>query len=288
MATITAQMVKELREKTDAGMMDCKKALVEVGGDPEKAVDWLRQKGMAKAAKKSGRATAEGLICAATSADGNTTALASLYCETDFVARGDKFQAFVKKIADEVIQNNPADLAALQALCDNDVKQLIATIGENMKVGDFVRHSKASANEILGTYIHANGKIGVLVWAEVGKAENCTQPAAQTLMRELAMQIAATNPMALDADSVDPAAVEREREVYLQKARAEGKPEQIVQKIADGAVAKFKRSMCLLDQPYIREEKKSVQEIIKEASKSLNDTIKVLGYKRIQLAATEE
>ena len=288
MAAITAQMVKELREKTGAGMMDCKKALQEVGGDPEKAVDWLRQKGIAKAAKKSGRATAEGLVGVKASADGQVTALASLYCETDFVARGEKFQEELQKIAQAILDKNPKDQAALQELCGDDVNQLIATIGENMKIGDFERHEKGSDREAVGHYIHANGKIGVLVWAELGQAANVTTETCTTLLRELAMQIAATNPMAVDANGVDPAAVEREREVYLQKARDEGKPENIVTKIAEGAVAKFKRSMCLLDQPYIRDDKKPVSEVIKEAAKTLNDTIKVLGYKRIQLTANEE
>ena len=280
-------MVKELRDKTGAGMMDCKKALAEVGGDTEKAIDWLRQKGMAKAAKKSGRATAEGLICAQTSSDGKTTALASLYCETDFVARGDKFKEEVAKLAQTVITDNPANVDALKASAEADVTQLIATVGENMRVGDFARYTKASDREAVGTYIHSNGKIGVLVWAEVGQAQNVANEAVTTLMRELAMQIAASNPMALNADGVDPAAVEREREVYIQKARDEGKPENIVTKIAEGAVAKFKRSVCLLDQPYIRDDKKPVHDVIKEAAKSINDTINVLGYKRIQLTGEE-
>lgn len=287
MATITAQMVKDLREKTGAGMMDCKKALVAVDGDEQKAVDWLRQKGMAKAATKSGRATAEGLVCVKASSDGKTTALASLYCETDFVARGDKFQAEVDKIAQAVLDKDPKNIQALEDLLGDDVKQLIATVGENMKIGAFARHSKASDREALGHYIHSNGKIGVLVWAEFGKAENTTSEACKTLLRELAMQIAATNPMALDADGVDPKAIEREREVYIEKARAEGKPEQIINKIADGAVQKFKKSVCLLNQPYIRDDKKAVSEIVKEAAKALGDTVKVLGYQRIQLTAEE-
>ncbi|MBQ7456611.1 MAG: translation elongation factor Ts [Desulfovibrio sp.] len=287
MAAITAQMVKELREKTGAGMMDCKKALVAVDGDPEKAVDWLRQKGMAKAATKSGRATAEGLVCVASSADGKVTALASLSCETDFVARGEKFQEEAKNIAQLVVDKDPKDAQALEELAGDTVKQLIATIGENMKIGAFARHAKASEAEVVGTYIHANGKIGVLVWAKLGDAANAGKEPVQTLLRELAMQVAATNPMAVDANGVDPKAIEREREVYIEKARAEGKPEQIVTKIAEGAVQKFKKSVCLLDQPYIREEKKPVSDVIKETAKQINDTITVLGYSRIQLSAEE-
>ncbi|MCR4666276.1 MAG: translation elongation factor Ts [Desulfovibrio sp.] len=287
MATITAQMVKDLREKTGAGMMDCKKALVAVEGDEAKAVDWLRQKGMAKAATKSGRATAEGLVCIAENEDRTVTALASLYCETDFVARGDKFQDEAKKIAKAVVDNDPADVAALEAIKGDDVKQLIATIGENMKIGAFARHTKGSENEAIGTYIHSNGKIGVLVWANLGKSNSCSAEATKTLLRELAMQIAATNPLALNAEGVDPKAVEHERQVYIDKARAEGKPEQIVSKIAEGAVQKFKKSVCLLEQPYIRDDKKTVNDVVKEAAKNLGDTVTVLGYSRIQLQAEE-
>ncbi|MBQ7606670.1 MAG: translation elongation factor Ts [Desulfovibrionaceae bacterium] len=287
MAAITAQMVKELREKTGAGMMDCKKALAAVEGDQQKAIDWLRQKGMAKAEKKSGRATAEGLVTYAQNSDASVAALSSLYCETDFVARGDKFQDMAKSIAETVLTKNPADAGALAELLGDSVTQLIATVGENMKVGAFVRHAASSPNEAIGHYVHANGKIGVLVWAQVGKAENAKSEPVANLLRELAMQVAATSPMAVTADGVDPKAIERERQVYVEKARAEGKPDNIVEKIADGAVAKFKKSVCLLDQPYIREEKKSVSEIVKETAKKINDTITVVGYNRIQLAAEE-
>ena len=287
MATITAQMVKDLREKTGAGMMDCKKALVAVDGDPEKAVDWLRQKGMAKAATKSGRATAEGLVCVESSQDGKISALASLYCETDFVARGDKFQEQVHKLAQTVIEKNPADLAALEALHGDDVKQLIATIGENMKIGQFARHELSAEHEVVGQYIHSNGKIGVLVWAKTDSDKACSAEETKTLLRELAMQIAASNPLALNGDGLDPKAIERERELYLEKARAEGKPENIVSKIADGAVQKFKKSVCLLDQPYIRDDKKTVTDVIRETEKALSAKINVLGYSRIQLTAEE-
>ncbi|MBR4741968.1 MAG: translation elongation factor Ts [Desulfovibrio sp.] len=283
MANITAQMVKELREKTGAGMMDCKKALVAVAGDPEKAVDWLRQKGMAKAATKSNRATAEGLVCIIKNTDQTAYAMSSLYCETDFVARGDKFKDQVQKIAQIVLDKNPTT-EELVNLVGDEVKQLIATVGENMKIGDFFRHEKSSANEVVGEYIHSNGKIAVLVWAETGKSENVDNVDIKNLLHELAMQVTATNPMALDGQGVDPEAIERERKVYIEKAKADGKPDQIVAKIAEGAVQKFKKSVCLLDQPYIKEEKKAVKDVINECAKKIGDSIKVLGYKRLQLS----
>ena len=282
---ISAQMVKELREKTGAGLMDCKKALVEVDGDLEKAVDWLRQKGMAKAAKKSGRATSEGLVCSVSSADGKHVAMAALLCETDFVARSEQFQALASAVAQAVLDKAPADAAALEALIGGEVTQLIASVGENMQLGKFARHSRASDNDVIGQYIHANGKIGVLVDLVCGKAESVNAPEVQDLAKNIAMQVAAANPMALDAASLDQAAVEREREVYRQKALEEGKPTNIVDKIADGAVKKFQKEVCLLEQSYIRDDKKSVSDIVREAAKTVGDEIAVKAFTRIQLGA---
>ncbi len=281
---ISAQMVKELREKTGAGMMDCKKALVEVDGDMEKAVDWLRQKGIAKAAKKSGRATSEGLVCAMLSPDGRTVAMSALLCETDFVARGEQFQALAKRVAQSVLEHNPEDQAALDGIIGDELRQLIAAVGENMQLGKFARHSKASDSEVVGQYIHANGKIGTMVFLHCANQANAQKPEMAELAKNLAMQVAAANPMALDAESLDPAAIAREREIYRQKALEEGKPANIVDKIADGAVKKFQKEVCLMEQPYIRDDKKSVADIVREAEKALGDKITVSGFERIQLA----
>ena len=282
---ITAQLVKELREMTGAGMMDCKKALVEVEGDLEKAVDWLRQKGMAKAAKKSGRATSEGLVTVTLSDDGKTVAMASLLCETDFVARGEQFQNMAAKLAKTVLDNAPGDAVALEALMGEEVTQLIASVGENMQIGKFARHTKPGESSVIGQYIHANSKIGVLVFLTCGKAESAAKPEVQELAKNIAMQVAAASPMALDAASLDQAAVEREREVYRQKALEEGKPANIVDKIADGAVKKFQKDVCLMEQPYIRDDKKTISDIVRETGKTVGDEITVTGFERIQLAA---
>lgn len=281
---ISAQQVKALREKTGAGMMDCKKALVEVNGDMEKAVDWLRQKGMVKAASKSGRVTSEGLVTYAVSEDGNHLALASLLCETDFVARGDAFKQMAKKVSEAVLAHKPANAEALEAVVGEDVKQLIASVGENMQLGKFVHYQKTSDNEVIGQYIHTNGKIGSLVFLKVGKGENINNSEVKSLAKNLAMQVAAMSPLALDEQSLDPAIIEREREVYRKKAIEEGKPANIIDKIADGAVKKFEKEVCLLEQLYVRpEEKKSVAELIKDTEKAVGDTIKVTGFERIQL-----
>ena len=282
---ITAQLVKELRDMTAAGMMDCKKALVEVEGDLEKAVDWLRQKGMAKAAKKSGRATSEGLVTVAATADNMHIAMGSLLCETDFVARGDQFQAMATRVTQVILEKAPADAAALEALLGEEVTQLIASVGENMQLGKFARFSKKSANDVVGQYVHANSKIGVLVYLTCGKAESAAKPEVLELAKNLAMQVAAASPLALDAASLDQAAVEREREVYRQKAIEEGKPAQIVDKIADGAVKKFQKEVCLMEQPYIRDDKKIISDIVRETGKTIGDEITVTGFERIQLAA---
>ncbi|MTJ93163.1 MAG: elongation factor Ts [Desulfovibrio sp.] len=282
---ITAQLVKELRDMTAAGMMDCKKALVEVEGDLEKAVDWLRQKGMAKAAKKSGRATSEGLVTVAASADGMHIAMGSLLCETDFVARGEQFQAMATRVTQVILDKAPADAEALEALLGEEVTQLIASVGENMQLGKFARFSKKGANDVVGQYIHANSKIGVLVYLTCGKAESATKPEVIELAKNLAMQVAAASPLALDAASLDQAAVEREREVYRQKAIEEGKPAQIVDKIADGAVKKFQKEVCLMEQPFIRDDKKTITDVVRETGKAIGDEITVTGFERIQLAA---
>ncbi len=284
---ITAAMVKELRERTGAGMMDCKKALSEVDGDMEKAIDFLREKGMAKAAKKAGRATSEGLVTLAVSADEKNVALASVQCETDFVSRGDDFKNFAAKTAETVLEKKPADADALSALLDEDLKNLIAKTGENMRLGKFFFHDCA-ANEVAGTYMHVtSGKLGVVVVVECGKAETAANEKVKELAKEIAMQAAAMRPMALDRDSLDPEAIERERNVYREKAKNDGKPEQIIEKIAEGAVVKFCKEVCLMDQAYIRDDKKTITQLVAETAKAVGDTLKVVTFARIELTAEE-
>ena len=283
MAEISAQMVKELRDKTGAGMMDCKKALQENDGDVEKSVDWLRQKGIAKAAKKSGRATSEGLVTAAHSADGKTVALAALCCETDFVARGEKFQEYAQSLSKVVLDKNPADKEALEALLGNGLSEQIAIVGENMTLGDFARFERQGAGSI-GLYIHANNKIGVLVDIETADDAAVQKPAFAELAKNLAMQIAAASPLAVDPSCLDQAVVDREREVYRQKALEEGKPANIVDKIVEGAVKKFYKEACLLEQLFIRDDKKTIADVLKDAGKELG-AVKVVRFVRIQLGA---
>ncbi len=274
---ITAAMVKELRDKTGAGMMDCKKALTECEADVEKALDWLRQKGLSKAAKRADRATSEGVIASATSADGKVSAIVEVMTETDFVARGEKFQDFAKHVAQEVAANNPENLDAFQ----DAMNELAASTGEKTVLGRFVRMS-IEGEGVIGTYVHSNGKLAVLVEVDTDKPADAV---VAEFAKNVAMQIAASNPLALDADSLDPALLEREREVYRQKALAEGKPEKIIDKIAEGAVKKYCKEVCLLDQPYIRDDKMTVQDLVKATAKAAGCTITISKFVRIQLGA---
>ena len=288
--SITAAMVKDLREKTAAGMMDCKKALTECDGDMEKAVDWLRQKGLSKAAKKAGRATSEGLVGFELAADGKSGVAVEVKCETDFVARGDKFQGFVKDMVAQVAKGEYADSEALLAApfvadASVTVKEaldgVIATTGENMGLGKFAKMELAAGKSgLIGGYLHSNGKLAVLVEMQTGSDAAAASEAFHEVAKNVAMQIAAASPLAVSAE-----VVEHEREVYRQKAREEGKPEQIIEKIAEGAVKKFCKDVCLLDQLYIRDDKMTISDLIKGAAKTIGEPITVVRFVRIQLGA---
>ena len=277
MAAITAAMVKELRDKTGAGMMDCKKALAECDGDVEKALDWLRQKGLSKAAKRADRATSEGVIAACPAADGKTSTIVEVMTETDFVARGDQFQAFAKAVAAEIAENAPE---SVEVFADR-ATDLTAVTGEKTVVGRFFRESVAGEG-VVGTYVHANGKLAVLVVVDTDKP--ATAEVAE-FAKNVAMQVAAANPLAVSKDNLDPALLEREREVYRQKALEEGKPEKIIDKIAEGAVAKYCKEVCLMEQAYIRDDKMTINDLCKAAAKAAGMNITVSKFVRIQLGA---
>ena len=277
MAAISAALVTELRDKTGAGMMDCKKALAECEGDVEKALDWLRQKGLSKAAKRADRATSEGVIAACPAADGKTSTIVEVMTETDFVARGDKFQEFAKAVAAEIAEKAPESVEVFQ----DRVNDLTAVTGEKTVVGRFFRESVANEG-VVGTYVHANGKLAVLVVVDTDKPATAE---VADFAKNVAMQVAAANPIALSKESLDPALLEREREVYRQKALEEGKPEKIIDKIADGAVAKYCKEVCLMEQAYIRDDKMSINDLLKATAKAAGMNITVSKFVRIQLGA---
>lgn len=286
MATITAAMVKELRETTGVGMMDCKQALAETDGNIDAAIDWLRKKGLSKAAKKAGRVAAEGLIGALT--DDTKGVVIEVNSETDFVARNEQFQGLVKMIA-QVALKVGADIDAINAApvgstnVAGAIADAIATIGENMTLR---RAAALSVSQgVVASYIHnavidGAGKMGVIVALEsAGKADELA-----TLGRQLAMHVAAANPQALDPTSLDPAVVQREREVMADKYRQQGKPENMIEKIVENGLKTYYKEVCLLEQAYIHDEKgKSVAQAVKEAEGKVGAPIKITGFVRYAL-----
>ena len=285
MANITAQMVKELREKTGAGMMDCKAALGETGGDMEAAVDTLRKKGLAKAVKKAGRIAAEGLIGTALAA--NKGVVVEVNSETDFVARNQQFQTLAKMVADTALAVGADVEAVLAAKAGNAtvadaIASAIATIGENITLRRGASLSVGAG--VVASYVHNSvapnlGKIGVLVALEsAGKGDELG-----AVGRQVAMHVASANPQALDPSSLDPAVVERERAVLTEKAKAQGKPPNVVEKIVESGLKTFYKEVCLLDQPFIFDDKKSVAQAVKEAEGNVGAPIKVKAYVRYAL-----
>lgn len=285
--SVSAGMVKELRDKTGAGMMDCKQALLECE-DLEKAVDWLRQKGLAKAAKRSGRATSEGYIGLETSVDGKTAAMFEFLCETDFVAKSERFQEMAKDIAAQLVLGEPASGDILDMTCakaglkvQDLINEAVSSIGENITAGRYARYEVPQG--FVGCYLHNTGKIGVLVELVCQSDKVAQSEAFRELAKNLAMQIAASNPVAVSTDALDPVLVEREREVYREKAREEGKKEEVIEKIVEGGIKKFYKDVVLLEQLYIRDDKKTVQDLVREAKVSLGEDLSVGRFTRLQV-----
>ena len=286
MATITAGLVKDLREKTGAGMMDCKNALSETNGDIEAAVDWLRKKGLAKAAKKSGRVAAEGLVGVAV--EDNVGVVAELNSETDFVARNDDFQALARGVVAVALDKAPhVDVETVLGAhymgggtVAEAIQNAIATIGENITLRR-VQGLRVSAGAI-GHYVHSQlvdglGRIGVIVALE----SKGSRDALASLGRQLAMHVAAASPIALNAEGVDPAVVARERSVLAEKNA--GKPANVLEKIVESGLKTFYKEVCLLDQPFVHDPAKSVAQAVKEAEKGAGAPIAVTGFVRYAL-----
>ena len=258
---ITADLVKQLREKTGAGMMDCKKVLTETDGDMEKAIELLRERGIAKAAKKSGRVAAEGLVEAYISEDGKIGAIVEVNSETDFVAKNEEFKTFVKNVAKQVVEKNPKDVedllnqeATFEAgkTVNEALVGKIATIGENLSIRRFARFE---SNGLLESYIHGEGKIAVLIDMAKGDKE---------VAKDLCMQIAAARPEYLNEQSVPAERVEKEKEILKVQTMNEGKPEAIAEKIVQGRIRKFFEEICLLDQIFVKDSNMKVSELLKQ------------------------
>ncbi|MGE3917046.1 MAG: translation elongation factor Ts [Hyphomicrobiaceae bacterium] len=291
MTTITASLVKELRDKTGAGMMDCKAALTETGGDVENAIDWLRKKGLSKAAKKADRIAADGLIGAAVS--GKSGALVEVNSETDFVARNDKFQDMVRTIAGLAVGAGGSldkllslSYPGTSSTVDGHVKEMVSTIGENMSVRRTV--SIEAPDGLVASYVHNRvadglGKIGVLV----AIASQGAPDAVAEIGRQIALHIAAASPQAVSAEDLDKALIERERQVYLEQAKASGKSADIIEKMVEGRLRKeFYAQVVLMQQVFFGpggDGKMSVEQYVKGAEKAAGGTVKVTGFRRYAL-----
>ncbi len=284
MADITASMVKNLRESTGVGMMDAKKALVENNGDIDAAVDWLRTKGMAKAAKKSGRTAAEGLVAVVT--ESQKGSVVELNSETDFVSRNEEFQKFVKAVAEKALDQDSLEGLAAADMDGKPVSErltdLIATIGENMALRR-MKTLSVSSGKVVG-YVHSSlaeglGKIGVLVALE----SDADEATLEALGKQVAMHVAAANPQFLDKNSVDPEVLERERTVLKEQAMESGKPAEIAEKMVEGRIRKFYEEICLTEQAFIMDTDKTVAEAIEAAAKDAGSAIKLTAFERFQL-----
>ena len=280
---ISAKSVKELRERTGAGMMDCKKALTETNGDMEKAVEVLREKGLAAAAKKAGRVAAEGIVKTYIAEDMKKAGIVELNCETDFVAANEDFVAFAGKLAEMASTTEAADVEAFINEKFNDEKtvkealtELIAKLGENMTVRRFEKFSVE--NGIIQSYIHGGGRIGVIV--ELGS--EATSDKVKEAAKEVCMQVAAANPLFLDESQVDTDALDKEREIYRAQALNEGKPEKIVEKMVEGRIKKYYKEVCLVDQIWVKDGDKSISKYLEEVSKEAGSKVVINKFVRFE------
>ncbi|MCI1943902.1 translation elongation factor Ts [Clostridium luticellarii] len=282
---ITAQMVKELRERTGAGMMNCKKALKEADGDTEKAIEILREKGLAAAAKKSGRVASEGLVKTYVSKDGKAASIVEVNCETDFVAVNSDFVSFVDNLAKQVADSKASTVEELlkeKYIVDSSktvgetLVALIAKLGENMAVRRFKRFSVSKG--LIQSYIHGGGRIGVLVKLECDNESDVLEEVA----KDVAMQVAATNPLFLDKNSVDDDTLNKEKDIYRVQALNEGKPEKIVEKIIMGKIQKYYKENCLVEQIWVKDSDLTINKYINSKSKEVGAPIKVSDFVRFE------
>jgi len=279
---ISAELVKNLRDKTNCGFMDCKKALKETAGDLEKAVAYLRQKGIAVAGKRAERATSEGVVVADVAADGLSGVLLEVNCESDFVGKTDAFQNFAKLLAAQIAAGAPAEVEALLAqpwqpqpglTVQDYLNELIGQTGENIRVRRFSRHTGGG---LVGAYIHFGGRIGVLL--ELSSAK--VTPELTALAKDLAMQVAASTPLAVTREDVDSKVVAQETEIYAAQARESGKPEKIIEKMVTGRLDKFFKENCLVEQPFVKNPDITVAQLLKEAG---GPELRVVRFTRYQL-----
>ncbi len=288
MAEITAAIVKELRERTGQAMMDCKKALQETGGDMEKAIDLLRKKGMAVMEKRSGRETKEGQVVSKSRPDGKVAVITMLCSETDFTAKSSDFVAASQALADALLSapSAPADADAFMKLASGGktvgdlVNGIISKTGEKITVGDFARY-ELSGDGLLFSYVHFNGKIGTMVQLDADSDAVAKHALTKTLASDLAMHITATNPLAVSSSEVDPALIAHEREIAAEQVK--GKPANIIDKIVDGKISKWFQQIVLLEQPFVKDDTKSVGQLVEETAKQAGGKLTIKRFARLQI-----
>jgi elongation factor Ts len=288
---ITAEQVSKLRERTGAGMMDCKKALTENAGDFEKAIEYLRKKGIASASKKAGRTAKEGKVFAFTDTAHKAVVLGEINCETDFVANNESFQKIVNNIGHHIAKANPADMAGLLAqkftadpskTVDEYVKEQIATLGENINVRRFTRY-EITPNKEVKTYIHMGGKVGVMVEVSISNAAKVSHDAFATYLADLSMHIAAAAPLYLHAGEVPAHTVAKEKEIALAQLQGQNKPADVLEKIAAGKINKYYEETCLLKQKFVKDDKKTLEQLTQETGKLMGETVTITRFARYVL-----
>ncbi len=283
---VSAQQVKELRDKTGAGMIDCKKALEDSNGDLEVAIDILRKKGAAVAAKRAERAANEGVVLTKIFNDGKSAAMVEVNCETDFVAKNEDFTSFANLALEAVVGNHPADIDSLMNLSvngknlANELNALVGKIGEKIQVSRFTIEN--ADNGVIVDYIHHGSKLGVLISADNLPSDNASE--FVPMLKDFAMQVAAMRPISVYRDEVDKTLIEKEMEIYKELARKEGKPEQILEKIATGKLNKYYEENCLFEQAFVKDNSKKVSSLIEEFNQKYGTQVKLSKFKRFHLS----
>ena len=285
MAAITVALINDLRQLTNAGMMDCKKALIDTDGDMDAAVKILREKGLAIQVKRADKESKEGIINALSAADGSVFALAEVNTETDFVAKTDNFKIFAALVTKTVLETGKTCPDELAAVLKDELMTIVSQTGENVKIRR-AAHFTLAGNALIESYIHMGGKVGVLVEVAAGKPETLAAPAFKELVHDLALQTAAAAPRYLTSAEVPAEAIENEKEIARNSDRFRGKPANIVENALNGIVNKFYADVCLVNQPFVKEPKQSITEVVAAAAKTVGDTLTVTRFARFQLGAS--
>ena len=278
MSEITTALINDLRTRTNAGMMDCKKALIETQGDMDNAIKLLRERGQAIQLKRASKEANQGIVTSAISADGRTMALVEVNCETDFVAKTDNFKKFVDAVAAKILAGDENVAVTMK----DDHSAIVAATGENVKIRRTSRFVLTGTGR-LESYIHMGGKVGVLIEVASGKADSVAQPAFVDVIHDLALQVAAASPRWLLSTEIPADIIETEKDIY--RKQVEGKPANVVEKILEGKLKKFYSETCLVDQPFVKEPKMSVTQLLNDAAKKVGDTLVIKRFVRYQLGA---